>query len=280
MKRIVVLFIEIQICSLLFSQQILFNVGDNVLDYLSKNPTNYLVPGQKLFDIPEGRIDFRKYKNITVDEDTKFLTHGLSLLGVMQNDKGVTIFLYDLNGDGILDNIHDNLIIPPWVLSKSPYTQKTNNNNLKDYLDKGLSMFNGDDNPYATGLVNNYLAQFFQNIGPSYENRDLFYAFFLYYYLAAHPDIAYNIICQIEIDYKERFDSVHPIIILHKAETLINMQEYQLANELIKNLLEIEPDFIPAKVYSWQLEIIPAIRQYKYNNLKSNYPSHWIVKLI
>jgi hypothetical protein len=46
----------------------------------------------------------------------------------------------------------------------------------------------------------------------------------------------------------------------------------------LKELLTISPDFIPAKVYEYQLESNSSIKAELLENLKQKYPEHWIVK--
>jgi hypothetical protein len=281
MKKCILIFVCIVSCCLLYSQQILFNVGDDIVSYLEAHPASFVVQGQNLLNVPDGRFDFLKYKFITVDEDTKFLLQDQTVFGVMQCENSITRFLYDLNGDGVLDVVHTTLFLPYWILSQSRYTVISGENNVKPSLDAGMAMFNGNANPYTNPRgAGQYIMEMVAKIGPTFENRDLFYGLFQYYYNAEFPELAFKILSQIEIDYEARFGTVHPLILLHLAESLINMDEPARARVIINRLLQIEPDFVPAQVYRWQLEPIPALRQNWYNQLKAEHPEHWIVKQI
>ena len=260
-----------------YSQQLLFKVGDNIIDYLNQNPTQYLTQGTLLMDSPDGQVDFLKYKANTIETDTKYLVQGSNVFGVMQNDNISTYFLYDINGDGILDCEHDFLFLPFWVLSESGYTKTVVDNNLLEYLDNGYKMFNGKENPYSSGSMRKYLTDFASNTGIANYNRDLFYAILEYYSFAQYPELALMILFEFETRYKERFGSSHPVIILHIIESMINNGYRENAADFIKEYESKYFDFIPLKVYSWQLEKNPLIKQQKYEKLKQEHPEHWIV---
>lgn len=268
------------ISGIIYSQQIIFNVGDNIINYINTNPPQYLTQGTFLYNIPDGRVDFLKYKAETSEIDTKFLIQGSTVFGVMQYENNTTRILYDITGNGILDISHDSLLIPFWVLSKSAHTKISANNNVLRFLDNGLRMFNGNDNPYTNDAMRNYVMEFSSLINISTDNRDLFYGMVEYYRLAQYPALALMIISELGIRYNERFGNIHPLILLHIAESLINSGNNELAVGFINDILSINPDFVPAKVYSWQLERDTIIKQRKYNDLKTNHQNHWIVKQI
>jgi len=266
--------------SAVFSQQILFELGDNILDYLNNNPPPYLVVGANVINTPDGRVDFLKYKTETAPIDTKFLVQGQSAFGVMQYENDTTSILYDITGDGILDVVFNDLIIPFWVLANSQYTKISRNNNLRQYLDNGYNVFNSDIGPYAPGTGDSYFSGLVSQFDVSVDNRDLFFGLIQYYTYTNYPDLALMIIYSIGLNYENRFGSAHPLIHLHFAESLMNLGNLELARTTINQILSTNPDFVPAKVYSWQLEIDPVIKQRKYTELKTNHPNHWIVKQI
>ena len=280
MKLLCVLIINFAISGFIFPQQILFKVGDNIKDYISKNQPKYLTQGSFFLDSPDGRMDFLKYKAETDDSDTKFMVRGSTVFGVMQYDNNSTSILYDITGDGILDIGVNSLFMPFWVLSESEFTNISKNNNLQQLLNNGLAMFNNDDSPYSNGGMNNYLSGYFPNIGTDTDNRDLFYGMLEYYNFSQNPSLALLIITELGIRYNERFGTLHPLILLHTAESLMNLGYYDYARQYINSILSVNADFIPAMVYSWQLETDPAIKEKKYNELKTDHPNHWIVKQI
>ena len=279
-KVFLVFFFALFINGIIFPQQILFKVNDNIIDYLKNNPPQYLTYGSFFINSPDGRIDFLKYKAETTDIDTKFLVQGSTVFGVMQCENNTTSLLYDITGDGIIDVIHDSLFLPFWVLSQSQYTNISASNNLMEFFDNGMRMFNDDASPYTLGVNNRYLSELFSNMDISINNRDLFYGMFQYYSFVRYPALALLTISELGIRYERRFGNIHPLIYLHIAESLINMNLNEYAIVYINEILLIHPDFVPAKVYSWQLEENPAIKQRKYNELKRNHPNHWIVRQI
>jgi hypothetical protein len=279
-KCFVFLFFSLFINTFIESQQILFNIGDNILDYLNRNPTQYLNYGDFFANTPDGRIDFLKYKVETSEADTKFLVQGSTVFGVMQYENNATALLYDITGDGVLDVRLDFLFMPFWVLSESSLTNISGNNNLLQFLNNGQRMFNGNDNPNANGGMTAYITMLSSRIDVSTENRDLFFGMLEYYSFAQYPALALMLISELAIRYEERFGSTHPLLLLHTAESLINLGNIEYAVIFINDLLSVSPDFVPAKVYSWQLERDPAIKQRKYTELKTNHPNHWIVRQI
>jgi hypothetical protein len=264
----------------IFSQQIIFHIGDNIMEYINRNPPQFLRQGTFLYDIPDGGIDFLLYKTETSEKDTKFLVQGSSVFGVMQYENNTTKFLYDITGDGELDVSHDSLLVPFWVLTKSVHTKISKNNNVLRYLDNGIKMFNDNEDPYKNDAMRKYVAEFSSLINTSTVNRDLFYGILEYYRLAQYPALALMIISELGIRYNERFGNIHPLISLHVAESLMNSGNGDLSVGYINNVLATNPNCVPAKVYSWQLEKDPAAKQKKYNDLKTNYRNHWIVKQI
>jgi tetratricopeptide (TPR) repeat protein len=279
MKKLLFILLDFGLCVFLFSQHITFNIGDNIIEYINKNPPPYLKSGISLLDsIPEGQIDFLKYKIDTVDEDIKFLAQDHNIIGIMQSTNGVTTMLYDWNGDGTLDVEYNSIIMPHWVLSVSSRTKKQKKNNLSKYLDNGIELFNGTVNPYSSGIINQYIDEFINNTDVTIPNRDLFFGFFLYYYsLGKTAMIDDCILTALDVDYTARFGKTHPLILLHRAETYLNMGNKDKAMELFDALLKLKPDFVPAKLYSWQLETNEKEQQRKYIELKTKYPQHWIV---
>ena len=274
---LVVLAINVEV---IFSQQILFKIGDNITDYLGKNPPQYLTQGTFFIDAPDGRVDFLKYKAETTDIDTKFLVQGSTVFGVMQYEDGETSLLYDIDGDGVLDFIWESLFLPFSVLTESSYTKISGNNNLSGFLDNGFKMYNDDSGPFAPDANSNFLLGFSTNIDISTENRDLFYGMLQYYNFVPDPELAFMVIYSVGMEYEQRFGVSHPLIYLHIAESLINLGSFEYAVDFIDDILADYPDFVPAKVYSWQLDEDAATKQRKYNELKAKHPNHWIVKQI
>jgi len=264
----------------IFSQQILFKLGDNIIDYLNNNPPQYLTIGTFVINSPDGRADFLKYKAETTVIDTKFLVQDSTIFGVMQHENDTTSILYDITGDGILDVVFDDLIIPFWVLTDSQYTKISQNNNLRQFLDNGYNVFNSDAGPYSPGTGDSFVSSLFSQFDVSVDNRDLIFGLMQYYTYTNSPELAVMIIYSFGINYENRFGSAHPLIHLHFAESLINLGNFELALTTINHILSTNPDFVPAKVYSWQLEKNPTVKQRKYVELKTNHPNHWIVKQI
>ena len=280
MKNIYFLLINLFIAGFAFSQQILFKPGDNIIEYLDQNPPGYLTYGNFLINSPDGRVDFLKYNAETSDTDTKYLVQGSTVFGVMQYQNDSTVILYDITGNGILDVGFNSLFIPFWVLSESESTKISGDNNLLRYLNLGYDLFNSNENPYSSGRINEYVREFAQNIDITDDNRDLFYGMLEYYSFSQYPGLALMLISELGLRYEKRFGTIHPLILLHTAESLINLGYGEYALKFINDIQLVDQNFIPAKVYGWQLETDKSLKDKKYRELITNYPNHWIVKQI
>lgn len=83
-------------------------------------------------------------------------------------------------------------------------------------------------------------------------------------------------------EYLDRFhqEIAHPLLFLWIIEEYIPLGEKDKACSITEDAKDEYPDFIPFKVYSWQLEKDPEIKKEKYKELKKNYPKHWIIAQI
>jgi hypothetical protein len=121
-KLLAVVFIFI-CANLLFAEDISWHnlkIGDNIIEYFKEHTPKVLVQGKKLSgfeDWPECKIDYLKYKPITVDSDQKILyVLNKYIIGVLQNENNESYFLYDINGDGVIDVQADFMFVPFWVI--------------------------------------------------------------------------------------------------------------------------------------------------------------------
>jgi hypothetical protein len=142
-------------------------------------------------------------------------------------------------------------------------------------------MFNNNISPYETDFDTKHLPKFVSAIiDTSIDNRDLYYAMFQYYNMSDNPYLALLIISDLALRYNERFGTIHPLIKFHAAETLIDLGDTNNAMMFINEILSNSPDYIPAKVYRWQLENNPTVKQRMYKELKENHQNHWMVRQI
>lgn len=258
-------------------------VGDDLWGYLEKNHPRYKLEGVQILPFEEGRIEYRLFsRDNWENEPVILMAAGKYPIGVMQKTRDGFVCLLDLTGDGVLDEAFPEVILPFWVLVIStPDTLK--NADARPFgriLDSFYRSFGGDADPYTSGAHQANLKSLIESLsddGP--ENRDLYYALYCYYFLGIRwPQYARQVIEILAGSCQERFGGVHPLLILHRLETCINLEDFTRARQFVRDLLEFDPGFVPALVYRWQLEEDAEKRTEYYRDLKENHPRHWIVK--
>ncbi|UTC65539.1 hypothetical protein E4O00_05400 [Treponema sp. OMZ 788] len=269
----------------IYSQNYSFEVEDDIAAFTKKNPPGYFIGRVQLIKMPDGFQEIIGYKEVVTKEDTKFLASENKLVGVTQYVNGKEIYLYDMNGDGKINISAPHPILPAWVITDSKYNKKSSKNNIDKYLEDFYKLFNGNENPYTSDKLNKLINKTMQaSTDIKNENRDIIYGIFLYYGLQSikNPLIDFTNLQIVLNTYLTRFnkDLAHPLIFLWMIETFINMGNSEQASELVDNIVDIYPDFIPFQVYFWQLEKDKKIKEQKYKNLKNKYSKHWIVKQI
>ena len=77
---------------------------------------------------------------------------------------------------------------------------------------------------------------------------------------------------------RSRFNKENPLVLLYELETYINLKQDDKAREILKELREKDPTFIPGMVYEYQLETDKEKAKFLLADLKKNHGNHWIVK--
>lgn len=266
----------------LISQEAL-EVNDNVKIAIDSMAPQYKTIGQQIVPIPEGFIDYYKLQSETTDKDLKFLViQDQYVVGVLQQVNGIDQILIDANGDGSLDYESQFLAIPYWVVAQKYHHNSSAANNVEELLNQLVESFNSDQNPYLSGThkkLTEDLLEFSSN--ESKPNRDLTYALYSYYTLGnQYPWAALQAINYLAKEYYGRYEADHPIFYLHILESLINLSYSDEAIKLADSLVEGWPDFVPGRVYQWQLETDKEKKKTLYKELKELFSEHWIVKQI
>ncbi|AGT43563.1 hypothetical protein [Treponema pedis] len=283
-KRIFIKLILCFVITALTAQNHYFNVGD-VISGIKKNPPKHTIKIAKIFDMPEGTLEVKSYKETPSEKDTNFLFAGGQLIGVSRYEKGQELFFLDMNGDGTIQIISHSPVIPLWVLSISNHTKKSEKNNVDKILNSFYDIFNGNDNPYESGKLNKLIKENFElAVNIDTENRDLIYGICLYYGYNSQKNhyLNYANVQNVLLEYLYRFklETAHPLIFLWALEENLGIKNKEYVIELLPTLIDTFPEFIPFKVYSWQLENDPKLKEQKYKELKKKYSKHWIVKQI
>ncbi len=282
MKKLSLVFVFLIAVSSLYAEDIAL-IEDNVLDLFNSYNPQYKTIGPKILNIPEGQIDFYKMKIDTDESDLKFLViKDKYIIGVLQNVNGEDQLLIDANGDNLLDYYSQELTIPYWVVASECNNHSNNEYNLDIYFDEAIEIFNGEVNPYSSGLHYQFTQKLLVSVSaPETPNRDIIYALYDYYnHGDQYPWVALQIINYISKTTYDRYKKDNLLFYLHTMESLINFGYSDRAIPLMEELVKKYPEFIPGLVYRWQLENDASKKEKYYKDLKTNYPNHWIVKLI
>lgn len=279
MKKIYVLLI------LLFSLHYIssalsFKIGDSIDMYNNKNNNFIQTQEIKLSKWPEGELEIKRFTTESDNDNSAILFSGKLKVGILQGSRPDAHFLLDMDNDGILDLKTDVFVLPYWVVTENSPV-KSQNNNLKVIFDRAYESFQSDAGPMAkkSGMKESLkeLMKFAdENLT---QNRDLAYMM-LFYQVNSQQYKREALACIEDLTkkYSERFGEVHPLLILYRAETFVNIGMNDNAVRLFGELALVDPDFIPAKCYLYRFEKDKDKAGKMLNELKNKHPDHWIVK--
>jgi len=259
----------------------LLKLGDNLFEFISKNPPAFKKDQIKMSEWIEGEVELFSYSESRPTDYPIVFYSSITKkpFGVLQNDKkNEAIYLFDTDGDSIIDFKSGKFILPFWLI-KINSNNCSSVNNIKEFLDTQYSIFQSDLGPKDTEklltVIKKYGSFYEDN---SIENRDILSALFLFSYNSNEPVIAINLINEAKNIYEKRFNSSHPVFLLFEGETLIKLEDFDRARIVFSKLLEENPDFIPALFYDCILSKNDQLLNEKTNYLKKNYRNHWLIK--
>ena len=264
--------------NLIDAQSKLLNIGDTVYTYMQKHPVKYRLSVNDISTWIEGtNVKMLTYQNGIDSTKPNILSHNGIPFGVLEGAPPHAYYLFDTDGDGALDYKTDEAIVPIWFVSYNSKIIDSTSSGVKIILDTFYNSFQSDSGLIVTARTQSAFTALINSAKDSLVvNRDLIYQ--LYYYLIMterDPAQALLAIQIMEKTYLKRFGSIHPIIKLYELESAIQLGEYNLAESYLKYL---DPNFIPAKYYSYILEKDSTIKSEKLSELKRLYSNHWIVK--
>jgi hypothetical protein len=279
MRKVLLLSIlSISTCLIGFGQNQL-KIGEDIYTYFSENPVKYNNPGIKASQWLEGTVGFYAYSR-EQSSNYPYIIHscgGKFLFGILQGKEDSAYYIFDLNGDKLLDYKSEELLLPPWVIAiNSP--KKGTENNIDQILDKMYSSFNSNMGPTNSLMTESIIEIMSFYKDSSIINRDI--VAFLEFYInsADKPELANYAITSLKNLYSERFGKIHPLLFLYSGETNLNLGNTENAEIEFENLLTIDPEFIPALFYSYRLEPDKSLAKKKLKDLKDKYPDHWMLK--
>lgn len=258
-------------------------IGDNFRQYLKDHPIKYKIQAPTKSDWPERNIFFGVFEKPRNPKNPAFLlSQGKIPFGVMQGAEGQTYFLYDTDGDSILDFKTEKNLLPPWVIINTVKNKDKSTNNLKEILDLMYETHKSKEgHADKTKIIKAGELILKEAKDPQRPNRDLIYL--INYYLNVmqfSPKLAIKTMEILDRMYKERFGADHPLIVLYWMESHINADQRDEARQLNKRLRQMDPNFVPAIFYQYKLEDDPAIANKLKNKLLQDHKDHWIVRNI
>lgn len=278
MRKITLLLIAIHLILNGNGQQYL-KIGDNIYDYFFANPIKYNSANYKLSNWYEGNVKFYSYTQ--GDDTTKphiiNSCQGKFLFGVLQGGSPNSYYLFDTDGDKILDYKTDEFLLPPWVIEvNSP--NKNSKNNIKPIMDLLYESFNSDlgpSNPKMIAAIQSFTQY---EADTSMANRDLVYLLKFYIDNSGNADLALKTIERLKELYNQRFDAEHGLIFLFYGETYLDLGNKNEAKQIFEKILKIDSSYVPALVYDYKLETDKKSSKGKLKILKKEYPNHWLIK--
>lgn len=264
-------------------QQGLLNIGDSLPDYMKKYLVKFKRPMPDISKWYEGT-------NLTILSYAKGYDPGLPVIlvsndripfGVLQGEKPNAHYLFDTDGDGKLDYKGDLPIVPIWLVAWNSTVKDSKDKAPEKFMNLLYETFQSDKGPKG----GNKIQQALSTLQPYYldtkrPNRDLMYDLDYYIKNTKNPPQAILAMKFMEKWYSERYNRVHPVILLYLLESNINAGNIDEARKQCERLLKAAPDFIPARFYQWQLQEDPRPGDPLAIELKRTHPNHWLVKEI
>ena len=256
MRRVVTMIVAF-VLGLLHCNAFALDVGSNINEYYKQNSAKFDAVSkiESTNRWPENTVSVRKASNPTGDNVFAVLTtkDNEPFAAGVDTPKG-KVFIYDMDGDGLIDFSNENLIIPFWIVTHFTSGKKEGNQFIK-LMDELMQTFQSDQGPVLQNFPYQDSLSILKKMAqdPSQDDRDLAYAFTFYsLYRDESPSIAIACIFWIGNRCIKRFGEVHPLVLLYTAETAMLLDKVDQARSLTRMLLERTPSFIPALVLDYR----------------------------
>jgi hypothetical protein len=279
MKYLLIAIAVLFISGSVYSYDML-KIGDNVVEYVQKNPVKIKLNNIKpISEWPEGRVIFYTYSQKAGESPVIVFANFNYCIGVLQGKGTNSYYLFDLDGDNNLDTKTTFDVLPYWVVLADS-TNRSKKDNITRIMDELYQAYQDDEGPADRLIgVNQMIAAFFPD--NNIPNRDM--AYLLYFYMKynqALPEQSISALNMLTQAFQDRFNKIHPLILLYSLESHINMGDKKGARDILKELKKVDPEYIPGMVYDYQLEEDLMKAKTKYDELKKKYPNHWFVKQV
>lgn len=262
----------------------ILQIGDSLNSFIKEYPPKSY---QKIEDksgwVEFGQMAYFFYKKEFDSRFPTFMVWNKSVpFGVLQGEPPDAYFLYDTDGDSILDYKTTHFFFPFFLVEANSPNLDPKNLDIKKTLDVFYNTFQSNEGPYESEVFKNALKNDFTPFlkDTNKPDRDLFFLLAQYTIHTNTPDLAIMIGKELRKRYYERYGAMHPVIVLYLLESCINKGDKDAARNYCQELRELAPDFIPALVYEADLSQDPTKAAEIRAQLKKDHPAHWIVKVI
>jgi hypothetical protein len=257
-------------------------IGDSIVEFLKEHPAEF--SNEKFFLSLENWPDSATlviFSTHNIEDANLLLYLNFSFVPfaaeIVQTDG--RFFLVDIDGDTILDYRSDRYLYPYWCIPQLFGSDK--DSRLNEILNLFFNTFQSNTGPVLENPLMREALALFNEICKDIRlpDRDIVHA--LMYYIShatSNPRIAIANINWMNERYIERYNSTHPLFLLFYVEMFIRLDQLDRARSINDDLMNIAPEFIPAKVLDFRLETDPRKKKKKIKNLYKEYPEHWLVK--
>lgn len=219
-------------------------------------------------------------------KECDFLFIGLkdtSLIGVFKVSEPNS-FLFDTEGNSILDLSSDIFILPLWTV-KNKAKISASDKKIIVMLDKLYEKtMQGNDDNLDEKTWNEYYS--FQT-NTTLANRHIALLFDTYQNIMTETaaknkkvpsEICIPLMKSLSGECLKLYNSIPAIVCIYMGEALQSGGMIKEAREHFEMSLQFYPNSIPLLVYNFKLEIDPVKKKEKLLELKNKYPKHWMIK--
>lgn len=187
----------------------------------------------------------------------------------------------DLDGDNKIDGKFEYVYIPYWIIRKNS-SSFGRTQNILETLDFYFDVYKSNEG-YLSENNSSIIGKEMVNAlsHTAYDNRDLYYLLFVISASSVENQewCLYSLeLLDTEIKKRFKLNFTHPVIYIYLIETLIKLNEKEMAKKYLDLIIESEPENPVYKFYEYKLEKDPEKAKSLLLNLRAKYKDHWLVK--
>jgi hypothetical protein len=209
--------------------------------------------------------------------------HDTTLIGIFTT-KAPNIFMFDIEGNSILNSTSEFFLLPLWTVKKNTKVvssdkailslldkmyEKTLQANELELDEKTMKEY--QEYQTNTTLANRHIALLFDNyqtiITETASKGE-----------KAPADICVPLMKSLSEECLSLYNSIPAIVCIYMGEALQSAGMIDKAREHFKKSLQFYPKSIPLLVYNYRLEQDPTKKKEQLAELKKKYSKHWMVK--